>query len=326
MLKNIADRIRRIVSPDLHLKGNYESTIPTNLEEYYLATLDLMYNKRSPTGGARLDQMLNAMTVELNGGVRYPDVTLKDDPTKFYLDRKYHEWVSLVEVNHEWFSDAMAQLLGIITDYVEEYQLQPKQYDRHREKIKLYQRTIFEVASGFCGDITIRNMTDDDRQHYRPVSEVEHKPLEAHKYDCVVSVEFQGEHWVFFMYKGRVCVPANNKTYSDQDRLASNITIKTHCENMIKTIAIMSVGNWVTTKRLAELNDDPLFKDSAIKISKVTQAPYHQHLLEIDQLTASEELNWRYIKRFYEVEYNIYYPMYKLIEEVYEDFFQKSKD
>lgn len=318
MLKAITNWLRRITLPMLEAPEPLESLLPSNLEAFYLATLDVVYDQAMSSDGifALLEE---AMKYRLNNGEWHPNSTREDNPIEYVLDKKFDRWMMLIERNQDWFMGAQRQLLDIISSYVETHNLGSEHTGTRSDHVEkgsskkfaaLHRRIIWEVASGFCGDITIKRMTDDDFVGYKKGSMA-----------CIVTVEFQGQHWAFEAFDGLLCEQSTPSLNGEKVDLSDSSKIDKHCAGMIAKIAMHSVRAWRRTQRLVELNNNPLFKSSAIQISRITGACYHEHLLEIPQFTAQDEFNRDYVGKFYATEYKAYHPMFKLIEQVYRNIY-----
>lgn len=318
MLKAITKWLRR--RPLLMLKAPepVESLLPSNLEAFYLATLDVVYDQAMSSVGFFM-LIEEAMEYRLNDGEWHPNSTLEDNPIEYVLNKEFDRWMMLIDKNQDWFEGAQRQLLDIISSYVETHNLGSEHTGTKSDHIDkgsskkfadLHRRIIWEVASGFCGDITIKRMTDDDLKGRKDGSMA-----------CIVTVEFQGQHWAFEALDGALYEQSTPSLNGEKVDLSDSSKIDKHCAGMIAKIAMHSVRAWRRTQRLVQLNDDPLFKSSAMQISRITGACYHEHLLEIPQFTAQDEFNRDYVAKFYSYEYEVYYPMFRLIERIYRNIY-----
>lgn len=321
MLKIIIAWLQRrkliaLPAPKYHLE--FESMLPTNIEAFYLATLDVIY---SYSGGGQgiITQIHDAMIEKLGYGESNPYATLADNPVDFYLNAQHQQWCETVARNELWFEDARNQLLKIIWDFEAAHKLEDDTKKDSRDIKLAHRRTICEVASGFCGTITVKRMTNDVYAH------LEIDVDKSQRHDCVIIIEFQERHWVFYALAGRVLEQKNQEINGKAINPSELSKIDYHCANMIHKIAQNVCNAWVRTARLYALNEQPLIKSSALQISRITNACYHEHLLEINELTQSDELNIKYIRRFYEIKYKIYYPRFKLIEPIYKNIYAEKE-
>lgn len=303
-----------------------ENLPPTNIEEFYLAVLDCIYDDSWRLGDLK-QNIDRAMTHRLHAGAWHPDAIYEKSPTEFGLHEEYCRWIKMVDHNCEWFEDAALQLIGILRGYAdaraERLPLEEKNKLMRRSNKEVdskkeeedYKRFLAEVASGFCGDIRIRPLTQTESS----------KGYKIEPFDCVVTVEFQSQHWGFTALRGQIGKSSNVVCDGEEISLIGSSNIHQHCINMIRKVAYFAVSDWVKTKRLAELEQQTLIKKSAIEISQATGAYYHDHLLEIHQLTMADELNEQYIVTFYAEEYDVYYPISKLIIRVYKNIYLEKE-
>lgn len=290
---------------------------PENLEAFYLATLSIIYDNSRHSQGS-INQIREAMTERLAAGEWHPDATRKDDPVKYAKNLEKQQWEAMV-VNHEkWFDGAAWQLFEIIREYVNDHTSEGEHEERLRKAEvsssgnrileEYHKKIINEVASGFCGDITIKPMTEDDDGYF---------DKNKSSNSCVITIEFQGKDWVFTAPFGKLYMSGLVDGIEFKREGKSKIDIGV--ADMITAIATHSLRSWKRTRKLARLNEDRLTRLSAIHISKVTGACYHEHMLDISWLADGDRFDERDIAKFYSNEYEVYYPMIKLIQQVYKN-------
>lgn len=329
MLKSISRWIRRAKpASDEQYHQRIPMLPPSNIEVFQLATLFALYEHTQYLSGTTVMTIREVMIHKMQAGAWHPEATLKESPLEYFLNAERDSWNLMVDENLHWFSREANTLKEMLIAASKPYQaeidaIEKKKGDStsdKRDKIQRGKLIIYDVARSLVDGITIKGTSD-----FNPV---DGKELVSPA--CQVSVNFQGQEWVFDVMEGSIgdrrisgafSATVDGKVF----RVTDESAIYKNKSYMINVIAMHSARNWKKSILLSYLNSQPLFKRSAQLISAHTNACYHNHLLEVERYTLEDVLDEAVVRSFYVYKYNCGWQELSEIIKIYKNIFVEKE-